>query len=57
MENSPETENNLDIHQQVAGRMLLTNKKDAHGSMEKFQNHYAEWNKPLPPPIKRGHAI
>lgn len=42
MENSPETENNLDIHQQVAGRMLLTNKKDAPSSMEKFQNHSAE---------------
>lgn len=46
MENSPETENNLAIHQQVASRMLRTNKKDAHSSMEKFQYHYPEWNNP-----------
>lgn len=42
MENSPETENHPDVHQQVASRMLPTNKEDAHSSVEKFQNHYAE---------------
>ena len=37
METSPETENKPDVQQQVANRVLLTSKKDAHGDVENVE--------------------